>query len=448
MPRHTGLGVLGDHRIYTRRIDRMHEKALANGRLYDWEEDGVSLAQVLYNRRTVARLLARTVRRGEHAFQPGRLRTLADDKERTVVSFGLIDTIVHGAIGDAVEELVRPNLSSRVYSYRPGVSWSDAAFDFAAYLRDLRDRYPDPRDRHLYVVCRDIRSYVDSVPVDDRSPIWPMLARALDGNGAGHHPVDDPWGLVAEAVRPEVRTEEGDLVRRSRGLPTGQPIACALMNLYASPLDRALDGVAGAFYARYSDDILFAHEEPDVVREADRRIDQVLARLGLEVKPAKSRDLYLTGAGRAPDGTDAFEGTTRVPYLGTMVFADGTIAMGKRKTRRFLGDIEDRAMRTAASVRGRDPDRVGPLVCDAINRAIDTEPTPFQSYDVPFLHRIATDRSHLAQLDHHLVRIAVHAATGCRDVRALRQYPPRTVREQWGLRSLVATRNAWGRPAP
>ena len=62
---------------------------------------------------------------------------------------------------------------------------------------------------------------------------------------------------------------EGQLFTQYRGVPTGQPISCVLFNLYLSGLDAQLDRIPGAFYARYCDDIVFAHPDPDVVRAAD-----------------------------------------------------------------------------------------------------------------------------------------------------------------------------------
>ena len=58
------------------------------------------------------------------------------------------------------------------------------------------------------------------------------------------------------------------------------PIATTMFNLYLMPLDKELAAIPGAFYARYSDDVLLAHPDPDVVRRADQRLQAILSRLG------------------------------------------------------------------------------------------------------------------------------------------------------------------------
>lgn len=448
LSRPRGPARLYDPETYERRIERLHDKCLANGRLYEWEQDGVSLAQLVLRRRRFARLVARSVERGEHTFEPGRVHTVRGKKERRVVAFGLLDTIVHGAIADVLEEMVRSQLSPRVFSYRPGRSWHDAVSGFAAYVRDHRARHADPRDRHLHVLCRDVRSYADAIPVGDRAPVWPILDGALETAGHAGEASRTLRRLLDTAVRPEILSEDGAPMCRTRGIPMGQPIACVLMNLYADELDRSLEGIEGGFYARYSDDILFAHEDPAFVEEADWLIDEALARLDLEVHPDKRDDLYLTGAGRRSLARPSATGTTRVPYLGTMVFADGTVALGRRRTRRFLRDVARRAERTASSVRGSDREHAGRVVSASVNRAIGPEASPFQSADVPFLHRIATARHQLVQLDHWIARIVLGAVTGSRDVRAFREVPYQRLREEWGLTSLVETRNNWGASTP
>lgn len=57
------------------------------------------------------------------------------------------------------------------------------------------------------------------------------------------------------------------------------------------------------------------------------------------------------------------------------------------------------------------------------------------------LRHVVTDRDQLAQLDHRIAQIVASAVTGRPGPRAFREVPYRTLREDWGLRSLVATRN-------
>lgn len=424
---------LADPRRYERQIDRLHERYLFTRHLYELRADDVSLASIVLNRRRFARLLARTVENGEYELQPARIREIrVDGKVRKVFAYTLTDLIVHGVVSGIVEEAGAPLLSPRLYSYRKGVSWWAAIGDFATYVRQHRRSRPDPRSRGLFVLRRDVDTYTDSIPVDRSSPVWPLLDRVLGDLSPKERE------LVEHVVRPEARRLDGGLATATRGVPTGQPISCALFNLYLHELDHELAAVPGSFYARYSDDILFAHPDPEVTRAAGETIEARLAARRLTVNAEKRRDLYVTGAGRHAPG---WRGTTAVPFLGTSIRADGTVGLNRKKLRRLLRDVESRAVRTAGSLRADPPPRRGSVVCSVVNRALDPRPGPFQQSSATLLRRAVTDRRQLAQIDYLLARIVAGAVTGDRSVRAFRRAPYRMIRQEWGLLSVLHARN-------
>jgi hypothetical protein len=224
-------------------------------------------------------------------------------------------------------------------------------------------------------------------------------------------------------------------------VPTGQPISCVLFNLYLAPLDRALETIPGAFYGRYSDDILFIHPDPEVARAADALMDETLAQLQLRVNDSKRRNLYLTGAGRASTEWPEARGTTALKYLGTSIRADGTVGLNRKKLRRLLRDLEQRALRAAAAAKTTDLDSKGGLVCAVVNRALEARPAAFHEPSAPLVGHAVTDRGQLAQLDYLLARIVLRAVTGDRSVRAFRAVPYSKIRREWGLRSTLHARN-------
>jgi hypothetical protein len=341
--------------------------------------------------------------------------------------------LVHGVVADVVGEAVAHRLSPRVFSYRRGVAWLSPVSELAAWLREEQRRHTDPRRRGVYVLRRDVDSYTDSIPLGDRSPLWPLLSRDL---GA---PLP---ALVAQAIRVEMRLPDGGLASRHRGLPMGQPIASVIANLYLGELDQALERIPGAFYARYGDDFVFAHPDPDVARHADATIDRILRRLELTASDKKRQTLFLTAAGRPSERWAAAKGATSVPFLGTTVAADGTVGLDGRKLRSLLRDVERRTQATARSLRGADTERRGRAVCAVVNRALDPRGTLGQQRSAILLRRVVTDRRQLAQLDYWIARAVVAAVTGDEGVRAFRSIPYRTLRGDWGLTSLVAARNA------
>ena len=424
---------LADRRRYERQIERLHQRYLLSSRLYELRQSDVSLASIVMNRGKVARLLARDVASGRYELEPGEMRTIrARHKTREVFSCRLTDLLVHGVVADVIQDAVQPQLSPRVFSYRKGVAWVTPLKEFTAYLRAERRKYADPLERSMYVLRRDVDSYTDSIPLDRASPLWSMLAANL---GSPLPP------LIRQAIRTELRLADGAVACRVRGLPMGQPIAAVIANLYLGDLDRALHAIPGAFYARYGDDFLFAHPDADVAREAEAVMDRTLRSLSLTVNAKKRRTYYFTVSGRpSPVWPDA-KGSSRLPFLGTVIAADGTVGLDGTKVRSLLRELERRTAATARTLHGSNSEQIGRAVCAVVNRALDPRSALTQQRSAVLLRRIVNDRRQLEQLDYWIARLVIRAVTGRRDVRAFRDVPYRKLRRDWALASLVAERN-------
>ena len=431
---------------YARQIEKLHQNHLVTGQLYELRQSDVSLASFVLNRAKVARLIAKTVGRGQYRLSPAKIRTITTgDKERVVFAYPLADLVVHGAVASVIEDAIAPLLSDRLYSYRKGASWWTGVSAFAAFVRTHRRDHPEVQRRGLYVLRRDIDSYTDSIPVGGNSPLWEMLRRVLRG-GDGTAAVNAAdWGLIESVVRPEAFVKAGRLFTQYRGVATGQPISCVLFNLYLSGLDAALARIPGAFYARYCDDLVFAHPDPDVVRTADGQMCALLANLSLAFNESKSRDVYLTAAGRPSSEWPAARGTTVVPVLGCHISARGEVSLGPAKRRRLLVDLQSRALRTARALQAASLDDVGRTVCAAINRSLAPKLEFTQERSAALVRRVVTDRHDLKQLDYCIARIVLRAVTGARGPQAFRYVSYRKMREDWRLISLFHARNQWAR---
>jgi hypothetical protein len=428
---------LADPRRYRRHIERLFDRTVFSTARQSLRQEGVPFEAVFDGQRRFARLMARTVAAGGYEFAPGRVREIrVNGKMREVYSFRMTDLLLHGVVAEIIEEAAQSHLSPRLYSYRKGVSWWHAVRDLSAYLRGLSRSRTDPKRRGLFVVRRDIESYTDSIPVDPASPLWPMLRAILEGSRG-----EWDWDVLARVVRPEVRSRNGGLMVLRSGVPTGQPVACVLFNFYLHALDRRLDGIPGGFYARYSDDILFAHPEPGPVRDAARIIEEEASALGLRLKDEKSLDLYVTSAGRPSDIGPSTRGRSSIPFLGAEIRLDGTIGLGREKTRALIRDLADRAGRTARALRGSNPDAAGRAVCAVLNRALRPAAAIFRQRAAEMIGRVVTDRAQLRHLDDLIARIVVRAMTGTDSPRGFRRIPYRKIRSDCGLRSLLHGRN-------
>lgn len=439
---------LTDHRTYEKQIQRLHNKYLFTRQLYSLRQDDVPLATISMNAAKVGKLIAKSVEDEGYKLGPARIRTIvAQGKERTVFSYGLMDLIVRSTVTALIDEAIDPLLSPKVYSYRRGVSWLAPAFDFAGYLRQHRREVRDKGKRGVYVLRRDIESYTDTIPVGARSQLWDFLREALATAYSDSRLSSYDWSLIQQTIRPEICGENRSLFCNIVGVPTGQPITAVLYNCYLMLLDRALEAIPGGFYARYSDDVLFAHPEAEVAKGAGLRLDEVLGSLGLSSNATKSENLYITVPGRPSLDWPETRGTSFVQFVGSRVSADGVVGLNNKKMRGLLRDIERRATRTAKALPDGDLDEVGRVVCAAVNRSLNSKTDPAQQRSASVIRRAVTDRKQLAQIDYWIARIVVRAVTGRSSVRAFRQVSYRKIREQWGLISLLHSRNKWGRAA-
>ena len=156
--------------------------------------------------------------------------------------------------------------SAGLYSFRPGKTAKDAI------RRLIRVR---GRGR-MYGYKADIHDYFNSVPV---RLILPRILQTLS---------DDPAMasfLCALLTDPRV-LEGGEIREEQKGIMAGTPLSAFFANLYLSDLDLEMERT-GAFYARYSDDVLFLSESREETEAAAERFRSALAEKGLEINPDK-----------------------------------------------------------------------------------------------------------------------------------------------------------------
>ena len=342
---------LADYRRYEAAIDRLHQRHLGGRARFALTQDGVSLSSLALHRGSVARMLARSVASGEYRVGDATLREIrVSGKRRLVFMYQPFDLVVQSVVARILSEALEPALSERLFSYRSGLGWADAVADLAAFVRIHRRQRPDPRSRGLYVLRRDVDSYTDSIPLTPQRP----CGRCSASSRAASEAAMAPERRSARTSGPAEPGGAADDQRRRRrsgvsaaGVPTGQPIATVVFNLYLRQVETDVASEAGGWYARYSDDLLFAHPDASVAREVSARLDDHLARLRLRFGDRKRRDLYLTGAGRPSVPWPEARGTTRVPFLGMRVDMEGRVAIGDAKVRALLREARRRARNVA-----------------------------------------------------------------------------------------------------
>ncbi len=432
---------LGRPGTYEDAILRIFTKRRQRGQAFAEAGRGVSYFDTVAGRRGLARAIARDVAAGRYRPEPVGLWSLENKgKIRDAHQAEFTDQVV----GSALYQLLSHNAACYgmpgVYSYLPGVTNASAMRALAQFVREHRER-SGHRGPPLYVLQSDFDQYGDTLPVGPDAPIWTVLREIASLGRPSGQISDDLWELITTLARPVVRNEDGTHFVRTHGVAMGTPLVPLLGNLAVLPMDRAVMGIDGVFYARYNDDFVVAHSDLGALREADTRIDALLPDLGVRRKIAKERRTALCGNGMDATHDSRFRGATRVDCLGLSVFFDGTMAVGPHRVRRLMRRIARRIDAAAqALVVLPVPDRARHLV-SAANVMLDAD-SPFAVAGLSALLESTTDRGTLKDLDHRIARKIVQAATGRPGVRGFRILPPRTLRGEMGLASLVALRNA------
>ncbi|MCW1957834.1 MAG: hypothetical protein KIH64_004665 [Mycobacterium sp.] len=431
---------LADPRTYDEAILRIFDKRRQRGQAFTEIQPGVTYFDTATGRRTLSRALSRSVAAGTYRPQPVDLWFLeSKGKTRAAHMPRFTDHVIGSALYQLLSRNARCYGLPGVYSYLPGLTNTAAMRALAAFVRAHRHRF-GPGGPPLYVLQSDFDHYGDGLPVGPDAPWWPLL-REVSGLGSPNQVLPQRfWDLICELIRPVVRDSEGAEFNRVHGVPMGTPLVPLLSNLAVVPMDRAVLGVEGIFYARYNDDFLLAHHDLDALHEADRRIDEVLAGLGVRRKLTKEIRTALSPTGMPADRDPAYLGRNRIDCLGLSVSYAGTMTVGPHRLSRFMTRVSTRIDGSASAVRAMPvAQRAGHIVA-AANVMLDVG-SPFAVPGLSALLDTTTDRGVLKDLDYRIARKIVQSATGRPGVRGFRLIRPATLYREMGLTSLVRLRN-------
>ncbi len=382
----------------------------------------------------VAASIASALARRESFWRPAKERWVMLDRKRRLIELELPDRVLNDAMAELLRQRIEPLYSRQLFSYRRKHSSSVALRSFLDYLAAHRRQHTDRRQRGVFVLRTDVKSYGDTIPVAPTSPLWSDLAPLL--------PAEDDYqrALLRHVISPTVqRDDDGGEASPLVGVSIGSPLGTLLTNLYLMPLDRRMAELP-CYYARYGDDLLVAHPEREHVDRATRQIEELLAARGLRLSPDKTQLCFFNGAGRRAAVASDVPGRAQLDYLGTRIDFTGTLALPSAKLKFVLDDLRTR-LRAADHLLGGAARVERARALAAVVRAAWSPDPGVADRHAPWLQHRVSDRAQLRQLDYLVALAIAELLSGLRGVRAFRLVPYRWLRSEAGLPSLVVMRN-------
>ncbi|MDF1655835.1 MAG: reverse transcriptase domain-containing protein [Coxiellaceae bacterium] len=429
---HRLAALLQQPETYFHQIHRLQQKLLMRNRLYETQQDDVSFYQFCMHDKKVAKILANSIKQQSYQYQPAVPRTIkTKTKERIVYSFRPTDRIVQSALSASITPYVQQIISPSVYSYIPGRSNYQAARQAAAYFK---------QHKSLYALRSDIVAYTDNIPTTTDSVLWAQYKQLIQLIDPNNTLSDYLWQLILLGVRPIIKSGDDNCYQLCKGLPQGAPLTTIAANLYLQPVDNLLSSIPGGFYARFGDDLLFAHPDHHTLLETEDLLNKQLAQLKLHRNSDKDQYSYLTDNGRKDQTDTQFSASHFMNFLGFRINKIGTIGIAKHISHRLLGELKQRVRNTIRLVGRQHDEQHGKTLCKMLNH--NFQHTSF--LDEPRMKQLldcCTDRQQLKDMDYHLALYLSQQLTGCQGVRAFRQISYKTIRDDWGLQSLCQLRN-------
>lgn len=191
---------------------------------------------------------------------------------REVASFeSLSDRVILNRVTAFLRDRLDQLLSPSCYAFR-----SDRHLSHETAVADLQAWRASHADGPMWIAECDIRKFFDNIPHTTVLRLW---------TGAFGTDASEAFRVLRAYL--DVYSARGTV---GRGLPQGGSLSTVLANLVLRAADLMVheSGDTELFYARYCDDVIFAHPNKTVCRAAMAAYEEALEKLDLPMHPVES----------------------------------------------------------------------------------------------------------------------------------------------------------------
>ena len=410
--------------LLKKRIQQIYEKAVQKGVAFKNAQQTVTYCTLNLNANYLARIIAKTVE--QRKFRPSYLhpkKIYRHAQERIVFPLTPIDNIVQGVLFEVLLKNALPKISKHVHSYIPGRSTITAIQEFTRYLKQFNQQFPT---NDLFILRSDITKFTDSIPLNPDSHVWGKINALIDSIDFDKDEHDYIKDLTRAFIQPYIETRPKNPYQSFMGLPMGTPLSSIVANLYLADLDFALEALPDIFYLRYGDDLLIAHPNSDMIKQAEKIYDSHLEKLQLTRNPSKDLRLYFTLSAR-PYIDNHWHGTQAIDYIGFSVNRAGNKTISLRRRHRLCLTLKERIRRTTILCQNFPLNKQVEILSIAIANALDANNPQAIPEAVTFL-KLTNDRSILQHFDYWLAFMISKSITGIKSPRTFRTVSIKQIR--------------------
>jgi hypothetical protein len=410
---------------YIEQIEFLHQKALKTHKLFEGINDPDSLMNVYSDRRRVAKILAKQIQQGLYQPSHATQRYIwVKEKRRLVYCYNLIDKVVISTIARELTKLLEPRLSYACYAFRERFNCHKVICNLSGYLRKHKRQ-------QVFFYKTDVKSYFDTMPVDNQSLLWQQLNDLLRSSGIEQG--DCLWQLIANFVRSPSLNTDGLLQTNLIGTATGSALSAMLSNMYLSDLDHEISAIPGAFYARFVDDIFICHTDRAILESAKQKVHEHMKLKRLTLKLEK--DVHGVFSAKPYDGLAHY---ASINYLGYKITANGLYCFSTSQQRKLLHRVYLSIDNIIATNKTLSVEELGKRVCKHTSNFLINSETMYLNRNI---YMASNDHEQLKCLDYFIALHIAKKISGINGAKAFRKIPYKTIRQQWGLKSLCQLRN-------